>query len=70
MDGGLNEWFGIVMESKFDGGKISAKENALFESRLRARKLFTQLNSLPDSLKTKFIAAKRQKETELDGGCN
>jgi rhodanese-related sulfurtransferase len=70
MKGGINEWYKTVMESKFKGGKISAKENALFESRFKAKKLFTELNSLPDSLKTRFIEAKRLEESELDGGCN
>lgn len=70
MRGGLNEWYNTIMESKFEGKKITAKENALFEIRTRAKKLFTEMNSLPDSLKVKYIAAKRLEEQELDGGCN
>jgi len=70
LKGGLNEWYNTVMESKFEGRKITAKENALFETRTKAKILFTEMNSLPDSLKVKFIAAKRLKEQQLDGGCN
>ena len=69
MKGGLNEWFITVMNSSFTGERISARENALFETRLRARKLFTEINSLPDSLKLKFIAAKNSFSKKLDGGC-
>ncbi len=69
MKGGLNEWFKTVMLSEFSGDQITARENALFENRYRARKLFNEINSLPDSLKQQYFAAKRLKETQLDGGC-
>jgi rhodanese-related sulfurtransferase len=69
MKGGLNEWFNIVMNSSFSGERISARENALFESRFRARRMFTEINSLPDSLKQKFIESKRLAAKKLDGGC-
>ena len=69
MKGGLNEWFNTVMNSSFTGERISARENALFESRLRARKLFTQINSLPDSLKQKFMDSRQSAAKKLDGGC-
>jgi rhodanese-related sulfurtransferase len=69
MKGGLNEWFNTVMNSSFTGEKISARENALFETRTRARKMFTEMNSLPDSLKLKFIEAKHIAAKKLDGGC-
>jgi rhodanese-related sulfurtransferase len=69
MKGGLNEWFSSVMYSSFTGDKISARENALFENRMRARKMFTEINSLPDSLKQKFIEAKHSAAKKLDGGC-
>lgn len=69
MKGGLNEWFKTVMNSSFTGDRISARENALFETRTRARKLFTEINSLPDSLKLKFIKAKHTAAKKLDGGC-
>ena len=58
MKGGLNEWFNTVMNSSFTGERISARENALFETRTRAKKMFTEMNSLPDSLKVKFIQTK------------
>ncbi|MBK8882422.1 MAG: rhodanese-like domain-containing protein [Bacteroidales bacterium] len=69
MKGGLNEWFTTVMNSSFSGEKISARENALYENRLRARKLFREINSLPDSLKQKFMESKRIAAKKLDGGC-
>jgi len=69
MKGGMNEWYKTVMNSNYSGERISARENALFETRFRARKLFTQINSLPDSLKVRFVEAKRKKEKKLDGGC-
>ena len=69
MKGGLNEWFSIVMNSKFTGEKISARENALYETRTRAKKMFTEMNSMPDSLKLKFIMSKHLAAKKLDGGC-
>lgn len=69
MKGGLNEWFNLVMNSSFSGEKITARENALFETRLRARKLFTEINSLPDSLKIKYMEARHVAAKKLDGGC-
>ena len=57
------------MNSSFTGEKISARENALFETRTRAGKLFTEINRLPDSLKLKFIEAKHIAFKKLDGGC-
>jgi len=69
MQGGLNEWYKTVMLSQFEGERITPRENVLFENRFRARKTFTQINSLPDSLKTQFLAARRLKEATLDGGC-
>ena len=69
MKGGMNEWFNTVMNSSFTGEKISARENALFETRFRARKIFNDINSLPDSLKTKYFEARSIAATKLDGGC-
>jgi len=69
MKGGMNEWFTSVMNSSFTGDKISARENALFENRMRARKMFTEINSLPDSLKQKFLESKHIAAKKLDGGC-
>ena len=69
MKGGINEWFNSVMNSSFSGERISARENALFETRTRAKKMFTEINSLPDSLKTKFVESKHIAAKKLDGGC-
>jgi rhodanese-related sulfurtransferase len=69
MKGGLNEWYKTIINSSFTGERISARENALFETRTRARKMFTEINSLPDSLKIRFIDAKHMAAKKLDGGC-
>jgi rhodanese-related sulfurtransferase len=69
MKGGLNEWFKTVMNSNFSGERISARENTLFETRTRAKKMFTEMNSMPDSLKMKFIRSKHTASKKLDGGC-
>jgi len=69
MEGGLSEWFNTVMESKFTGERISARENALYETRAKAAQLFTQINSMPDSLKAVFMAANKFSAKKLYGGC-
>ena len=69
MKGGLNAWYETVMNSEFTGEKISARENALFETRMKARRLFNEVNSMPDSLKLQYIASKRFDPKKLDGGC-
>ena len=69
MTGGMNEWYRVVMESTFTGGRISAADNATFEVRYRARDFFNRMNSMPDSMKTAFLEVKRKKEEELVGGC-
>ena len=69
MEGGLSEWFNTVMESKFTGDRISARENALFETRTKAAQLFTEFNSMPDSLKAVFMAVEQFSAKKLDGGC-
>jgi len=69
MKGGLNEWYKTVMLTKFEGETITPRENAIFENRYKARDIFNQINSLPDSLKTKFFDAKRLQQKKLDGGC-
>ena len=70
MKGGHNEWNNTIMNSSFSGEKISARENALFETRARASKLYTDINSLPDSLKIKYMESKRMEAKKLDGGCD
>jgi rhodanese-related sulfurtransferase len=69
MKGGLNEWFNTVMNSSFKGERISARENSLFEARSGAKKMFNEINSLPDSLKQKFFESKHLAAKKLDGGC-
>ena len=69
MEGGITEWITTVMETKFTGDRITARENALFETRRRAGEMFTELNSLPDSLKIKFLESKKFSAKKLDGGC-
>lgn len=70
MAGGLNEWFDKIMNSSFTGERITPAENALFETRFRARRFFTEINSLPDSLKLQYAESRRQAERNLDGGCD
>jgi len=69
LTGGLNQWFATVMNTRFKGGLLSARENAIFENRRKAKILFTQINSLPDSLKNTFLEVKVLEEEKLDGGC-
>jgi rhodanese-related sulfurtransferase len=69
MKGGLNEWFNTVMKSSFTGERITVRENSIFETRTKAKRLFTEMNSLPDSLKVKFFQTKQLTAKKLDGGC-
>jgi rhodanese-related sulfurtransferase len=69
MNGGIGEWMKTIVETKFSGERITARENALFETRRRAGEMFTTLNSLPDSLKAKFLESKKFSAKKLDGGC-
>jgi rhodanese-related sulfurtransferase len=67
--GGIPEWIRTVMDTKFEGERITARENALFETRKRAGEMFTELNSLSDSLKLKYLESKKFSAKKLDGGC-
>jgi 3-mercaptopyruvate sulfurtransferase SseA len=69
MNGGVPEWIRTIIEMKFTGDRITARENALFENRRRAGEMFTELNSLPDSLKTAFLESRKFSAKKLDGGC-
>lgn len=70
LEGGLNKWFQDVMNvQEFTGERISARENALLENRRKARELFTEFNSIPDSIRNAFLVVKILEEEELDGGC-
>lgn len=67
--GGITEWIRTVIDTKFEGEKITARENSLFEIRKRAGEMFTEFNSLPDSLKLKYMESKKFSARKLDGGC-
>jgi rhodanese-related sulfurtransferase len=69
MKGGMNEWIRTILNSRFRGEKISASENAIYEARTRAGRLFVEMNSLPDSLKIKYLNSKKFSPGKLDGGC-
>lgn len=69
MKGGMNDWFSMVMNSGFSGTSLTPRENALFETRKKARSLFTELNSMPDSLKARYRESKEIERKKLDGGC-
>jgi len=69
MQGGLDAWNRDIMNSSFNGERISARENALFEIRSRAKKMFTEINSMPDSIKTKYRGSLEIERKKLDGGC-
>jgi hypothetical protein len=69
MDGGLVEWYRTVTGSRFTGTRISARENAIFEIRARATRMFNEINSLPDSLKAERLSSTRFSARKLDGGC-
>ncbi len=69
MSGGIGEWMKTIMETKFSGERITARENALFETRRRAAEMFTTLNRLPDSLKAQFLESRKFSAKKLDGGC-
>jgi rhodanese-related sulfurtransferase len=67
--GGLNEWYVTIMNTSYSGERITARENALFANRYDARKLFTEYNSLPDSIKPRIFKFKQAEKAKLDGGC-
>lgn len=69
MDGGITGWKRTILETKFSGERITARENALFETRRRAGEMYTDYVSLPDSLKAKFLESRKFSAKKLDGGC-
>lgn len=69
LSGGINEWIKTVSDFEFSGDRITARENAILEVRRRALGLFTEFNSLPDSLQVKYLESKRFSARKLDGGC-
>ena len=68
MKGGLNEWYDVIMNTRFNGERISARENALFEIRTKAGKQFKEFNSMPDSLKARYRESLEVARKKLDGG--
>ncbi len=69
MKGGLDAWDNIIMNSSFSGSRITARQNAVFEVRFKARRLFTEMNNLPDSLRKKYLLLRKVEKKKLDGGC-
>jgi rhodanese-related sulfurtransferase len=69
LKGGMNEWYKTVMLTEFKGETISPAENSLFEVRYKARDFFTRINSIPDSLKGKFLSSRKTEAKKLVGGC-
>lgn len=69
MDGGIAEWERTIFDTEFTGERITARENALYETRRRAGEMYTEFSSLPDSLKSRFLESKKFSAKKLDGGC-
>lgn len=69
MDGGMAEWERTILDTEFSGERITARENALYETRRRAGEMYRQFSSLPDSLKSRFLESKKFSAKKLDGGC-
>lgn len=69
LKGGIDEWVKIVSATEFEGERITARENALLETRRRAADMYNELRSLPDSLKVKYLESKKFSARKLDGGC-
>jgi rhodanese-related sulfurtransferase len=69
MKGGLKEWMNTIMNSSFSGDRITARENALFETRYAVRDMINEYHNLPDSIKLKYHATKEIERKKLDGGC-
>lgn len=67
--GGMNEWIKTVSETEYTGERISARENALLETRRRAADMYNELRILPDSLKAKYLESRKFSARKLDGGC-
>jgi len=69
MDGGVAEWERTILDTEFTGERITARENALYETRRRAGVMYREFSSLPDSLKSRFLESKKFSAKKLDGGC-
>ncbi|MRR22567.1 rhodanese-like domain-containing protein, partial [bacterium] len=69
LKGGITEWVKTVSATSFEGERITARENALLETRRRAADMYNELRSLPDSLKAKYLESRKFSARKLDGGC-
>ncbi len=69
LKGGIEEWKQTISATEFTGERITARENALLETRRRAADMYNELRSLPDSLKVKYLESKKFSARKLDGGC-
>ncbi len=69
LKGGMDEWIETVSATGFEGERITARENALLETRRKAAEMYNELRSLPDSLKAKYLESKKFSARKLDGGC-
>ena len=67
--GGMEEWIKTVSSTEFTGERLTARENALLETRRKAAGMYNELRSLPDSLKAKYLESKKFSARKLDGGC-
>ena len=63
-------WHDEIINSSFTGTKITARENALFAIRYKARKYYREFTSLPDSLRNIDLVIKRTHSLEPKGGCD
>lgn len=69
LKGGITEWVRTVSATAFEGERITARENALLETRRRAADMYNELRILPDSLKVKYLESRKFSARKLDGGC-
>lgn len=69
LKGGITEWVRTVSATEFEGERITARENALLETRRRAADMYNELRILPDSLKAKYLESRKFSARKLDGGC-
>lgn len=69
MEGGLKEWTATIMGSRFTGSRITARENAIYEVRAKASRIYNEINALPDSLRAGRLTSAKFSARKLDGGC-
>jgi len=69
LKGGIGEWVKTVSATEFEGERITARVNAILETRRRAADMYNELRILPDSLKAKYLESRKFSARKLDGGC-